>query len=271
MTVNLRAKADELRYKAFKAMSDAGGGHFGGTMSEIEILTVLYFDEMNIDPKNPDMPDRDRFILSKGHGGPGLYTTLAVKGFFPEEKLIELDQNGGMLPKHVDRLKVPGVDVSSGSLGQGLSIANGIALAAKNIDGSDVRIFVLLGDGECDEGQVWEAAMTSSKYKLNNIIAIVDRNKAQVDGLTKDVMPIESLESKWQAFGWQTIAADGHDIESIQSALKKANGANGPAVIIADTVKGKGVSFMEGDYKWHAGSVNEAQSKQGLGELAGRM
>lgn len=267
MGVNLRDKADEIRYKAFKAMSDAGGGHFGGTMSEIEILTVLYFDEMNIDPENPNMENRDRFILSKGHGGPGLYTTLAARGFFPEEKLIELDQNGGMLPKHVDRKKVPGVDVSSGSLGQGLSIANGIALAAKQIDNSDVRVFILLGDGECDEGQVWEAVMTAAKYRLDNIIAIIDRNKAQVDGLTKDVMPLHSLAAKWSAFGWETIEADGHDIESLQSALKEANAKQGPAVIIADTVKGKGVSFMEGQYKWHAGNVTDEQCQQGLSEL----
>lgn len=269
MAVDLRKKANEIRIKTYETISGAGGGHYGGALSEIEILTALYFNEMRIDPQNPKKPDRDRFILSKGHGGPGLYTTLAVRGFFPEEKLSELDKNGGMLPKHVDRFKVPGVDVSSGALGQGLSIANGMALATKT-DKSDVRVYVVIGDGECNEGQVWEAAMTSAKYKLDNLTAIIDLNKVQVDGTTDEVMPLGSMKEKWEAFGWNVIEVDGHDVCKICESIDIAKKTKGkPTVLIADTIKGKGVSFMEGRFEWHAGGTTEEQYNQGLAELKG--
>jgi transketolase len=271
MEPRLAAIANKIRLETFKAIAHAGGGHFGGSLSESEILAVLYFSEMNIDPCQPDMAGRDRFILSKGHGGPGLYTTLALRGFFPKEWLAELDKNGSRLPKHIDRFKLPGLDVSSGALGQGLSVATGMALAAR-LDGSSLRIYTVMGDGECNEGQVWEAGMTAAKYHLDNLAAIIDQNGGQVDGACCAVMPTESLEAKWSAFGWQVFQADGHNVHDLQSALAKARECRGrPSMIIASTIKGKGVSFMESQYQWHSGSMTPEQYRQALSELERRV
>jgi transketolase len=267
--IELQGIAAKIRLATFQAIAQAGGGHFGGSLSVIEILTALYFSALRIDPNNPQAHDRDRLVLSKGHGGPALYATLAEKGFFPKAWLSQLDTNGGRLPKHVDRLKVPGVDVSSGALGQGLSVAVGMALAAK-LDSLDTRIYVVMGDGECNEGQIWEAAMAASKYALCNVTGIVDLNRAQVDGFSCDVMPLAPFAEKWQAFGWSVLTVDGHDIEQIVSAIEQAKKTiERPTVIMAHTIKGKGVSFMEGRYEWHSGPVTREQYKSAISDLEG--
>ncbi len=269
MSKQMQQYANRIRKQLFETIYKAGGGHFGGTLSIVEILTVIYNKFLRYDPKDPNMATRDRLILAKGHGGPALYVILADKEFFPEEWLNGLDKGGGHLPKHVDRLKVPGIDYSSGPLGQGLSVAAGIAAAAK-LDGSGIKVYVILGDGECDEGQVWEAAMTAAKYKLDNIIVIVDRNECQIDGRTDEVMDLEPFAQKWQAFGWSTMTIDGHDTDEIEKAIQSALKENGkPCVIIADTKKGKGVSFMEDNYVWHSGSISEAQFQTGIADLEG--
>lgn len=263
----LNQKAQELRRKTFEAIYRAGGGHFGGSLSAIEIMTTLYYDVMKLKPEQPDWPERDRFILAKGHAGPPLYVILADRGFIAQERIAELDQDGGSLPKHVDRLKVQGIDYSSGPLGQGLSVACGMASAAK-LDNSGVNVYVLMGDGELDEGQVWEAAMTASHYKLDNLIAFVDRNMNQIDGTTEDVMALEPLPAKWEAFGWHVQVTDGHDTGAIKAAIETAKATPGkPSVIIANTVKGKGISFMENQYKWHSGQITPEQFEQGLRDL----
>lgn len=266
----LNKKAQELRRKTFETIYRAGGGHFGGSLSAIEILTTLYYDVMQTRPQEPDWPDRDRFILCKGHAGPPLYVILADLGFIDGERIKELDQNGGSLPKHVDRLKVQGIDYSSGPLGQGLSVACGMAAAAK-LDGKDLYVYALLGDGELDEGQVWEAAMTAAHYHMDHLIAIVDRNCNQIDGTTEDVMALEPLTDKWESFGWHVQTIDGHDTAAIRRAIDTAKAVPGkPSVIIANTIKGKGISFMENQYKWHSGQITEEQFAQGLKDLEGR-
>ena len=266
----LNKKAQELRRKTFETIYNAGGGHYGGSLSAIEIMTTLYYDVMNIRPQEPDWPDRDRFILCKGHAGPPLYVILADQGTIDADRLKELDQNGGSLPKHVDRLKVQGIDYSSGPLGQGLSVACGMAATAK-LDKKDLYVYALLGDGELDEGQVWEAAMTASHYKLDNLIAFIDRNMNQIDGTTEDVMALEPLPAKWAAFGWDVQVIDGHNTDAIRAAVEKAKSIKGkPSMIIADTIKGKGISFMENQYKWHSGQITEEQYAQGLRDLEGR-
>ncbi len=267
MSSGLQQVAHRLRLEAFKAIAHAGGGHFGGSLSEIEILTALWFKELRVDPKSPAWEDRDRFILSKGHGGPGLYIVLAERGFIPKEWLAVLDQSGSRLPKHVD-LGIPGVDISAGSLGQGLSIGVGMALASK-MDGSDRRVYVVIGDGECDEGQVWEAAMTAAKYCLDHLTVIVDRNEVQVDGSCDEIMPTEPFQQKWEAFGWNAVSVDGHDVDAILAAIETAKQAKGkPTAIVARTIKGKGVSFMEGQSKWHANSATPEEVEQGVLELS---
>lgn len=266
-TEYLQKIADKIRLTTFKAMSDAGGGHFGGSLSVVEILTVLYFSVMNVDENNPNLHLRDRFILSKGHGGPALYATLVEKGFFPEDWLNELDKNGSRLPKHIDRSKAPGIDVSSGALGQGLSVAVGMALAAR-LDKNPTQVYVVMGDGECNEGQVWEAAMSAAKFELCNITAFVDRNKMQVDGMSDDVMPLGDFADKWKAFGWHVEEVDGHDVGQILNAVGNAkNRKDKPSIVIANTLKGKGVSFMEGRPEWHSGAVTEEQMKKGIEDL----
>lgn len=266
----LKEKAQEIRKTTFETIYHAGGGHYGGSLSCIEILTALYYQAMNLKPEEPDWPERDRFVLCKGHAGPPLYVILADRGFIARERLAELDQNGGSLPKHVDRLKVQGIDYSSGPLGQGLSVACGMAASAK-LDRKSTTVYALMGDGELDEGQVWEAAMTAGHYKLDNLIAFVDRNMNQIDGSTEDVMALEPLADKWRAFGWSVQEVDGHDVDAIVAAIDRAKASKGkPSMIIANTIKGKGVSFMENQYKWHSGQITEEQYAQGLRDLEGR-
>ena len=263
----LNEKAQELRRKTFETIYHAGGGHYGGSLSAIEIMAALYYDVMKLNPQNPEWEDRDRFILCKGHAGPPLYVILSDLGFIDPARLSELDQDGGSLPKHVDRLKVQGIDYSSGPLGQGLSVACGMAAAAR-LDHKDLYVYALLGDGERDEGQVWEAAMTASHYGLDHLIAFVDRNMNQIDGTTEDVMALEPLPEKWESFGWHVQTIDGHDTEAIVKAVNKAKEEKGrPSVIIANTIKGKGISFMENQYKWHSGQITQEQFNQGLHDL----
>jgi len=265
----LQKIAHDIRLTTFKKLAQAGNGHWGGSFSQVEIITTLYYSEMKIDPQNPQLEDRDRFILSKGHASPSLYTLLAKKGFFPIEWLDELEISGGKLPKHADRFKAPGVDVSTGSLGQGLSVGVGTAFGSRVRD-LNSRTYVLIGDGECNEGMVWEAAMTAAKYKLDNLVAIVDDNGVQCDGSGCDIMPIDPLDEKWKAFNWNVIKIDGHNIQQILDAFKEARETKGkPTVIIANTVKGKGISFMEGKYQWHNGAITPEQINIGMSELEG--
>ncbi|MCD4678866.1 MAG: transketolase [Bacteroidales bacterium] len=270
MSSDIQKIAQEIRIKTFKAIHNAGGGHFGGSLSAIEILTTLYYEVMRYNPENPKFTTRDRLVLSKGHAGPPLYIILAEKGFFPKEMLVELDQNGGRLPKHVDRLKVPGIEVSTGPLGQGFSVAAGMAAGAK-ADNLNVYVYVVLGDGECNEGQVWETAMNASKYKLDNLIAIVDRNTGQVDGCSDEVMCLDPFAAKWEAFGWHAQEIDGHATDELLIAFEQAKKIKEkPSVIIANTVKGKGVSFMENVYTFHHTKITDEQYLIGLNELEGR-
>ena len=264
---HVRTIADRIRYHTFAAIARAGGGHFGGSLSISEILAVLYFHVMTVNPGNPDDERRDRFVLSKGHAGPALYTTLALKGFFPLEELADLDKPLSKFPKHVDRLKLPGIEASTGPLGQGLSIACGMAISLKQQRRPN-RVYVLAGDGECNSGQLWEAAMTAAKYRLDNLVLIVDRNGCQIDGCCDEVMPMEPLGDKFAAFGFRVFQADGHDVGSLLRALEQAGASrDAPSVIIARTVKGRGVSFMAGRYEWHSGSLTAEQFEQGIAEL----
>ena len=263
----LKDIARELRRDVVATVFGAGSGHPGGSLSEIEILTALYFRVMRHDPQHPTWPDRDRFILSKGHACPGLYAVLARSGYFPRDELQTFRKIGSRLQGHAHTM-TPGVEMNSGSLGQGLSFAIGTALAA-NIDKKAYRVFVLLGDGECDEGQVWEAAMAAAHYKLHNITAFVDRNRIQNDRFTNEVMELEPLASKWSAFGWRTLEIDGHDLGQLIEAIGKARRTRGrPAVIIAHTVKGKGVSFMENNPDFHGRAPTKEEYEQAMAELA---
>jgi transketolase len=267
---DLRRIAREIRITTFKAIANAGGGHFGGSLSICEILAVLYFQVMKIDPQRPDAADRDFFVLSKGHGGPALYATLALRGFFPVSKLRELDKPLSPFPKHVDRLKLAGIEASTGPLGQGLSLACGMAIALKQQARAN-RVYVLMGDGELDSGQVWEAAMTASKYGLDNLTALVDRNRCQVDGTTRDVMPTEPLADKFAAFGFRVFHADGHDTGSLLEAVRQSRRTRDkPSVVLARTVKGRGVSFMENRFQWHSGSVTPEEYARALADLEER-
>ena len=248
-------------------MYNGKSGHPGGSLSIADILTVLYFKEMNIDEKEPKLENRDRLILSKGHCSPALYSVLANRGFFEAEKIKTFRKLDGMLEGHPDMKKVPGVDMSSGSLGQGLSVANGMAIAAK-MDKKDLRIYCICGDGEIEEGQIWEAAMTASHYKLDNLCVIVDNNGLQIDGEVKDVMSIYPIDEKFKSFGFEAINIDGHNIEEIIEALEKAKTIKGkPTVIVAKTIKGKGVSFMENNVAWHGKAPNEEEYKIALSDL----
>lgn len=265
----LKKISKNIRINIIKSVSSAKSGHPGGSLSVADILTVLYFDKMNINPENPKWEDRDRLILSKGHVAPALYATLAEKGYFSKEELLKLRKTGAMLQGHPDMKSTPGVDMSTGSLGQGLSAANGMALTAK-LDKKDYKIYAILGDGEVQEGQIWEAAMSSAHYKLDNIIAILDYNGLQIDGSNDEVMGISPIDEKFAAFGWNVMKIDGHDIEAIGNAVDEAKKSEGkPTVIIAKTVKGKGVSFMENNADWHGTAPNEEQTKKALAELEG--
>ena len=255
------------RFNIIKMLAEAGSGHPGGSLSCIDILTVLYFDKMNIDPKNPEWPDRDRFVLSKGHAAPALYTCLAERGYFPIEELWNLRKLGSILQGHPDCVSTPGVDTCSGSLGQGLSIANGMAMAAK-LDEKDYKVYVMLGDGEIQEGQVWEAVMTSAHRSLNNLIAFVDWNGLQIDGSCSEIKGICPIEDKFAAFGWNVLSIEGHDIDQIQDAITKAlESEYKPTVIVATTVKGKGVSFMEHNLEFHGRAPTEDETEKAIAEL----
>lgn len=248
--------ARKIRRDIINMIYKAGSGHSGGSLSEVEILISLYYEIMNISPDKPHMPNRDRFILSKGHAAPGLYAVLANRGYFPVEELNNLRKFGSILQGHPCMDKTPGVDYSTGSLGQGLSASIGMALGMR-LNNMDSRAFVLLGDGEINEGQVWEAAMYAAKMKLNNVVAILDYNGVQLDGLTKDVMPMEPMTDKWKSFNWNVIEAEGHDVCSLVDAFNKAfECKDKPSIIIAKTVKGKGVSFMENKNQWHGKPIN---------------
>lgn len=265
----LSMKAKDIRIDIVKSLFHAGSGHPGGSLSAADILTVLYFHEMNINPDDPKMVDRDKFVLSKGHAGPVLYAALAERGFFPKEDLVTLRKLGSKLQGHPDMELVPGVEMSTGSLGQGFSTAIGMALAGK-LDKSSSRIYTLLGDGELQEGIVWEAAMAASHYELDNLCVVVDWNGLQIDGYNDDVMSVTPIPEKFKAFGFETIEIDGHSIEEIVEAFEKAKSIKGkPTVIVAKTVKGKGVSFMEDQAGWHGKAPNEEQAKDAVKELGG--
>ena len=245
----------------------AASGHIGGSFSAMDILTELYFEEMRIDPAAPRAPGRDRFVMSKGHCTPALYSILALRGYFPEKDLELFRSIEGHLSGHPDMNYVPGVDMSTGSLGQGISAAVGMAIAGK-LDGAPYRVYALLGDGEVEEGEVWEAAMSAAKYGLDNLCAIVDVNGLQIDGRTADVMPSEPLDRKFAAFNWHVITVDGHDFDALRAAFAEARQVKGqPTVLIAKTVKSKGVSFMENDPGWHGKAPNAEQYERAMAEL----
>lgn len=262
--------ARTLRRHIIVQTAAASSGHPGGSLSAADIVAALYFRVMRgLDPADPKNPDRDRFVLSKGHCCPVLYAALAEKGFLPREELTTFRKLHSRLQGHPDMNKVPGVEASAGSLGQGISMAVGMALAGK-LDGRGYRVYALLGDGECQEGQVWEAAMAAAHYKLDNLVAIVDRNGLQIDGPTEEVMSLEPLAEKWRAFGWHTLEIDGHAFPAILAAFDEAAATAGrPTAIIARTVKGKGVSFMENAVEWHGVAPNAEQRDRALAELGG--
>ena len=264
---SLAATAVKARMLGLEMVHRAASGHPGGSMSAMDLLTVLYQTVMRVDPKDPRNPDRDRFVLSKGHCTPALYPTLALRGFFPVEELKDFRSIDGHMSGHAEMHHVKGVDMSTGSLGQGISVAVGMALAGK-IDNKDYRVYALLGDGEIEEGQVWEAFMSAAKFKLDNLCAIIDVNGLQIDGKTADVMPSEPLDAKMAAFGWNVVKCDGHDYQAIADAYAAAAQAKGqPTVILAKTVKGKGISFMENNAGWHGKAPNDEQYAQARAEL----
>jgi transketolase len=263
----LESKANLIRRHIIKMTFTAQSGHPGGSLSYTDVITALFFKVMKHRPDNPSWEDRDKFVLSKGHAAPAYYAALAESGYFPVDELITLRKLGSHLQGHPCRMKTPGVEISTGSLGQGLSVANGMALAAK-LDRKPTRIFCLLGDGELQEGQNWEAAMLASHYKLDNITAFVDRNKMQIDGPTEQIMSLEPLGDKWRAFGWNVIEINGHDMRQILEACEKATQVMGkPTMIIAHTIKGKGVSFMEGAIAFHGKAPNADEYRIALKEL----
>lgn len=265
----LEEKAKDVRKGIIEAVYSNKSGHPGGSLSIADILTVLYFNQMNIDEKNPKWEDRDRLVLSKGHCAPVLYSTLANRGFFDVEKLKTFRNIESNLQGHPDMNKVPGVDMTSGSLGQGLSAANGMAIAGK-MDNKNYRVYCILGDGEIEEGQIWEAAMTANKYKLDNLCVIVDNNNLQIDGTIEEVMSSYPIDEKFKSFGFQVINIDGHNIQEIIDAFDVAKNVKGkPTCIIAKTIKGKGVSFMENKAEWHGKAPSEEEYKIAIEELGG--
>lgn len=263
----LKQKAMEVRKGILEEVYNAQSGHPGGSLSIADVMTVLYFNELNVDEKNPRWEDRDRLVLSKGHCSPALYSCLANRGFFDKKGLQTFRKIDSKLQGHPDMKKVPGVDMTSGSLGQGLSVANGMAISAK-MDKKNYRVYCILGDGEIEEGQVWEAAMTSNKYKLDNLCVIVDNNNLQIDGRISDVMSSYPIDEKFKSFGFQIINIDGNDIDEILKAFEVAkNIKDKPVCIIAKTIKGKGVSFMENKAEWHGKAPNEDEYNQAIKEL----
>lgn len=265
---SLESVAKNIRRSIVSMICEAKSGHPGGSLSIVDILTALYYGEMKIDPTKPKMEGRDRFVLSKGHAAPALYAVLAERGYFPKEELMTLRKFGSHLQGHPDMKKVPGVEISTGSLGQGLSVANGMALNAKLFQ-EEYRVYVMMGDGELQEGQIWEAVMTAAHYKLDNLCAFVDVNNLQIDGSVDVVMGVEPLDKKWEAFGWNVISIDGHNFEEIFSALETAKTCKGkPTLILAKTVKGKGVSFMENVCGFHGTAPTAEERERALAELA---
>lgn len=263
----LAATAKKLRRHVITMIGKAGSGHPGGSLSAADIITSLYFKVLRHDPANPRWAERDRFILSKGHAAPILYAALAERGYFPGEELATLRTLGSCLQGHCDMTATRGVEMSSGSLGQGLSFGIGIALAGR-LNARDYRVYVLLGDGECDEGQVWEAAMASAHFKLDNLVAIVDHNELQIDGWNRDVMNLEPLPEKWKAFGWHPIEVNGHDLSQLIAAFDEAKRVKGkPTAIVAHTIKGKGVSFMENNVDFHGKAPTPDEMEKALEEL----
>lgn len=263
----LELKAYKIRKHAIDAVYSASSGHPGGSLSIADILSVLYFDEMNVDPKDSKNPDRDRLVLSKGHCAPALYGALAEKGFIPVEDIKTFRKTTSYLQGHPDMKGTSGVEMSTGSLGQGICAANGMALAAK-LDNKDYRVYAILGDGELEEGQVWEAAMFAAHYKLDNVCAYVDFNGLQIDGDITKVMNPTPIDAKFEAFGWNVIVIDGHNYDEIKAALKKAKETKGkPTVIVANSVKGKGVSYMENNAAWHGAAPKEDEYNQAIAEL----
>ena len=265
--LELMKTANEIRKGIVTALHSAKAGHPGGSLSATEIFTYLYFEEMNVDPKDPKKADRDRFVLSKGHTAPGLYSTLAQRGFFPKGDLVTLRHTGSYLQGHPDMKHIPGVDMSSGSLGQGISAAVGMAIAGK-LDNADYRVYTLLGDGEIQEGQVWEASMLAAHRKLDNLVVIVDNNNLQIDGEITEVNSPYPIDKKFEAFNFHVINIDGNDFDQIDAAFKEAKTVKGqPTAIIAKTVKGKGVSFMENQVGWHGKAPNDEEYKIAMEEL----
>ena len=267
----LAIKANEARILGLTMVHDAASGHPGGSMSCLDLVTALYFNVMHVDTQNPQDPDRDRFVMSKGHCSPALYPVLALRGFFPVDELHMFRRIDGHMSGHVEMHHVRGVDMSTGSLGQGVSAAVGMALGGK-LNHKDYRVYAVMGDGELDEGQGWEAFMSAAKYKLDNLCVIVDVNGLQIDGATKDVMPLEPLDQKFAAFGFHVITINGHDFDQILSAYQEAAATKGqPTVILAKTVKGKGISFMENDAGWHGKAPNDEQLEQAVSELKAKI
>lgn len=270
-TKQLALTAAKARLLGLDMVYGAASGHLGGSFSAMDLLTVLYQNVMQVDPADPSDPDRDRFVLSKGHCTPALYPTLALRGYFPTEELKLFRSVNGHMSGHAEMHHVKGVDMSTGSLGQGISAAVGMALAGK-LDRKNYRVYTLLGDGEIEEGQVWEAAMSAAKFHLDNLCAIVDVNGLQIDGATADVMPSEPLDKKWEAFGWHVISCDGHDYQAIEAAFEQARAVKGqPIVLLARTVKGRGVSFMENNAGWHGKAPNAEQYEQAKAELSAQI
>ena len=265
-TIKLKKIALEIRKGALTAVYSAQSGHPGGSLSIADLLAYLYFEEMNVDPQNPKMENRDRLVLSKGHTTPAYYAALAEKGFFPKEDLKTFRHKNSYLQGHPDLKHIPGVDMSSGSLGQGISAACGIALSAK-ISEAKYRVWTILGDGECQEGQVWEAAMFAAHYGLNNLCAFIDFNGLQIDGPVTEVMNPTPIDEKFAAFGWNTLVIDGHDFEQIAKAVETAKVSDKPTAVIMKTVKGKGVSYMENKCSWHGSAPKTEQYEQGMKEL----
>ncbi|MCJ7770500.1 transketolase [Candidatus Bathyarchaeota archaeon] len=264
----LAKKAHGFRRDILEMTYAAGSGHPGGSLSAIDIITVLYFHSMKTDPKNPNWPDLDRFILSKGHSCPALYAVLAGKGFFPKEELMNLRKFGSLLQGHPDMTITPGIEMSTGSLGQGLSVACGIAIAA-HLDKKNYRVYCMIGDGESQEGNIWIGAMLGAHLKLDNLTAILDRNGLQIDGTTEQVLSLEPLSDKWRSFGWHVIEIDGHNMHQIISALELAATIKGkPTIIIAKTVKGKGISFMEGQVGYHGRALTKDEMEKAREELS---
>ena len=266
----LKEKARQIRIDIIESLHRAGSGHPGGSLSAAEILSVLYFYEMNLNPENPQWEERDRFVLSKGHGAPVYYGALAERGYFPREELNTLRQLKSRLQGHPDRNKLPGVDMSTGSLGQGISAAVGMACYAKK-RGKAFRVYCVVGDGEMQEGQLWEAMMAAAHYRLDNLTVLLDNNKLQIDGPVDQVMSVYPVAPKAEAFGWQVLEADGHDTQEICQALEEARReGKRPTFIICRTIKGKGVSYMENQAAWHGAGISDQQYQQGMAELRGQ-